>query len=502
MMKGSSQACPYLPMRSLLPWICLLLVHPAWSAQLTAGPMLGHVTSRTADIWLQTDGPAEVTIEYWPSAQAAERVVGPRLRLEAGSDFAGRLSLVGLKPGTQYAYRIQLDGQPLSVDRHLAFETPAIWRVGRAPADFTLYLGSCAYINDPAVDRPGPPLGGGYRIFQSIARAVDANPRPRLMLWLGDNVYLREADYASPWGMNARYRHARSLPELQPLLAALPHYAIWDDHDYGPNDANRSFVFKDESLRLFRRYWANPSLGLDELPGIFTTFSYQDADFFLLDNRFYRAADKTEPPKEEIDLIKEARDWALGQNPITRLIGRRYFGSQPMLLGENKVMFGAEQLDWLKQALIQSRATFKFIAAGSQLLNDGHPFEGWHNFPAEREAFLAWLRRQNIPGVVFLSGDRHFTELIRREVKDLYALYELTCSPLTSAARSPQDKELENPLRVKGTLVTQRNYCSIDVTGPADDRRLVLRSHDSDGRLLWERVLRATELRRPEPARE
>ncbi|MFN3593819.1 MAG: alkaline phosphatase D family protein [Thiobacillaceae bacterium] len=487
-------------MRSLLPWICFLLVHPAWAAQLTAGPMLGHVTSRTADIWLQTDGPAEVTIEYWPSAHPAERVVGPRLRLEAASDFAGRLSLVGLKPGTLYSYQLYVDGQRIASS--LVFETPAIWRVGRTPADFTLYLGSCAYINDPTVDRPGPPAGSGYRIFQSIARAASANPHPGLMLWLGDNIYLREADYASPWGMNARYRHARSLPELQPLLAALPHYAIWDDHDYGPNDANRSFVFKDESLRLFRRYWTNPSQGLAALPGNFTAFSYQDADVFLLDNRFYRAADKTALPKEELDLLKEARDWALGQNPITRLIGRRYFGSQPMLLGENKAMFGAEQLDWLKQALLQSRATFKFIAAGSQLLNDGHPFEGWHNFPAEREAFLAWLRRQNIPGVVFLSGDRHFTELIRREVKDLYPLYELTCSPLTAVAHSPQDKELDNPLRVRGTLVTQRNFCSIDVTGPADDRRLVLRSHDSDGRLLWERVLRAAELRRPEPASE
>lgn len=487
-------------MRSLLTWICLaLLVHPACAAQLTAGPMLGHVTSRTAEIWLQTDGPAEVSIEYWPIAQPDERLHGPRLRLEPNSDFAGRLSLVGLRPGTRYAYRILLDGQPTRIQRNLAFETQPLWSARRTPIDFTLYLGSCAYINDPAVDPPGLAKGGDYHIFQSIARAADSNPRPRLMLWLGDNVYLREADYASPWGMNARYRHSRSLPELQPLLSAMPHYAVWDDHDYGPNDANRSFVFKDESLRLFRRYWPNPSYGLEELPGIFTAFSYQDVDFFLLDNRFYRAADKTELSKEELDLLKEARDWALGQNPLTRLIGRRYFGSQPPAPSENKVMFGAEQLDWLKQALIQSRATFKFIVSGSQLLNDGHPFEGWHNFPGERDAFLAWLKRQNIPGVVFLSGDRHFTELIRREVKDFYPLYELTCSPLTSAAYSPQGKELENPLRVKGTLVTQRNFCSIDVTGPAHDRRLILRSHDSDGRLLWERVLRAAELRRPEP---
>lgn len=477
-------------------------IAPALAVQITGGPMLGHITSRTAEIWVQTDAAAELRIEYWPAERPQLRQRGPSARLDAASDFAARLSLVGLQPGTRYAYQVHLDGEPALPDSHLTFATQRPWQGRAPPADFSFYLGSCAYINDPAVDRPGRPYGGGYRIFQSIARQAAESQKPQFMLWLGDNVYLREADYESPWGMNARYRHARSLPELQPLLRALPHYAIWDDHDYGPNDANRSFVFKDESLRLFRRYWANPSYGLEDLPGIFTAFSFQDADFFLLDNRFYRAADRTELAKEELDLIREARDWALGQNPLTRVLGRRYFGSPQALSGENKVMFGAEQLDWLKQALIQSRATFKFVAAGSQLMNDGHPFEGWHNFPAEREAFLIWLKRQNIPGVVFLSGDRHQTELLRREVKDLYPLYELTCSPLTSRAHSPQGKELNNPLRVKDTLVTQRNYCSIEVTGPTDERRLVLRSHDSDGRMLWERVLRAAELRRPEPAQQ
>ena len=48
---------------------------------------------------------------------------------------------------------------------------------------------------------------------------------------------------------------------------------------------------------------------------------------------------------------------ALGQNPLTRLLSRRYFGTLLAMLGENKVMFSTEQLDWLKQALIRSRPT-------------------------------------------------------------------------------------------------------------------------------------------------
>jgi alkaline phosphatase D len=477
----------------VLGLLILLAVAPVWAAQLTAGPMLGPVTSRTAVIWIQGDAAAEADVEYWPATRPQERQRSARVRLEAAEDFTARLTLVGLDADTRYHYQVFLDGEPARSGAVLTFRTLPLPRRGSAP-EISVYLGSCAYVNDPAVDRPGPPYGGDYAIFETLARQAENNPRHGLMLWLGDNVYLREADYATPWGMNARYRHTRSLRELQPLLSTLPHYAIWDDHDYGPNDSNRSFVFKEESLRLFRRYWANPSHGLPGLPGIFTTFSVIDADFFLLDDRFHRAADRTEVSREELDLMKEAREWVLSQNALLRLVGRRYFGSTPAVETQ-KVLFGFEQLDWLKQALIQSRATFKFIVSGSQLLNDNHPFEGWHNFPQERESFLAWLKRQNIPGVVFLSGDRHHTELLRRTSKDFYPLYELTCSPLTAGPRTPREKEADNPLRLAGTLVTQRNFCRIDIVGGGEDRRLVLQSYDSQGRLLWERTIAADELR-------
>ena len=67
----------------------------------------------------------------------------------------------------------------------------------------------------------------------------------------------------------------------------------------------------------------------------------------------------------------------------------------------DKTMLGVAQLDWLKQALAASTATFKFIANGSQLLNDVNRFEGWQNFKTEREAIhrLAHATRCNGRGV-------------------------------------------------------------------------------------------------------
>ncbi len=489
-------------------WIAILLggmiALPGWTAGITAGPMLGHITSRTASIWVQTDGPGMLRVEYWPTRDPNEPKAGPVTRVEAGTDYSTQLTLTDLSPGTRYGYSLFVDGEPQLQGLALGFNTLPLWRHWLPPSDFTVYLSSGSYINDPALDRaPGKPEGAGYEIFRTITRLADDNPRPHLMLWLGDHVHFREADTESPWGMNARYRKVRSLPELQPLLHAMPNYAVWDDHDYGPDDANRSFVYKDESLKLFRRYWANPSYGLEDLPGMFTTFSFLDADFFLLDDRFYRAADNTAVPEQETDIWTAAKDWVFGYNPLTRLLGKRYAGGGPVWLGESKVMFGQGQMDWLKQALLQSRATFKIVADGSQLWNDANTGEGWQHFPAERDSFLEWLKEQNIPGLIFVSGGRYHTELIRRDVKDSYPLYELTCSPLTATPRpSSDEKERDNAQRVSGTLVAERNFCTLDVTGPAEHRKVVMRAFDSAGHRLWEKTLTADALRKPPEPRK
>ncbi|HRH80823.1 MAG TPA: alkaline phosphatase D family protein [Thiobacillaceae bacterium] len=467
------------------------------AAQLSGGPMLGHVTGRTAGIWLQADGPGQAQIEYWPEQDAAQRRLSAPRPLTEVEDFSARIELTGLAPDTRYRYAVLLDGQRASGTEAFPLRTLPAWKWRGQPADFTVYMGSCAYLNDPDWDRPGKPYGAGEEIFGAIARSAAHQPQPSLMLWLGDNLYFRETDLESPWAMNARYRMIRAHPALGPLLSAAPNYALWDDHDYGPNNGNRAFEFKDTSARLFRRYWANPGYGLEDLPGVFTRFSLFDVEFFLLDDRTYRASDTTVEPDNEISWWQEFKNWAIGSNQWTRLLGRRYMGGGPLWLGENKTLFGPAQLDWLKQALIGSTATFKVVASGSQLFNDANRFEGWQNFKGEREAFVEWLERQKIDGVLFLSGDRHHTELIKRERKKAYPLYELTCSPLSAGAGVP-DAERDNAQRVEGTLVGQRNFCSLEVSGPPDGRQLTFRSHDSQGRLLWERQLSARELSMPE----
>jgi alkaline phosphatase D len=369
-----------------------------------------------------------------------------------------RFTLSRLTPGKTYEYALFLDGSEVRRPYSLKFQTQPHWSWRTDPPEFTVAIGSCAYINDPSFDRPGDPYGHDPSIFLEIAEVA-----PDLMLWLGDNTYYREGDY-TPAMMSRRYAHTRAIPEMQPLLGSVHHYAIWDDHDYGPNNSDRSFVLKGTALEVFKRYWANPTYGLPDVPGVFGKFRWGDTDFFLLDNRYHRT-----PNRAPIDA--------------------------------SKVMFGKEQMDWLIDALTSSFAPFKIVVTGGQVLNEYDFHEMMVNHPHERERLLETIVERDIRGVVFLSGDRHHSELLRLTPEGGYPLHDFTSSPLTSGA-NPAERELENDLRVEGTLVRTQNFGTLTFSGPRRDRSVELRTYGADGALLWSHTLNARDLRVPMPSED
>ena len=431
------------------------LTHAAPSSDqplLSAGPMPGHSAMRATTIWLQGSDASQIALEYWPEKQPEQTRSTVPQTLAAEQQYATHIDITDLQPGTRYRYRVLADGEPLAEPGTLGFQTQPLWQWRTEPPAFRMLAGSCAYINDAAFDRPGKPFGSHYDIFETMARQS-----PDMMLWLGDNVYFREADYDSRWGMAERYRHTRALPQLQPLLRGTHHYAIWDDHDYGPDNSNRTFPLKEHSLELFKRYWANLAYGLPDTPGVFSTFTFRDIDFFLLDDRWYRNAEDA---------------------PDTPAKG----------------MFGEAQLAWLRDALLRSHAPFKIIANGNQMLNDRTGQEAWRHFGDERSRFLEWLDETGIPGIVFLSGDVHYSALFRVEREQGYPLYELSCSPLTAGPRR-KDYSIGNTRLVPGTYTRERSYCQLDFTGPADARLLTVTVIDASGTPKWSREIASSELR-------
>ena len=426
----------------LLHFIVIFCFSEAFAQNLVSGPMVGFVEIEEVMIWLQTDKPCEVHVEYYPKNQENKKLVSKTVStqsvLEGETLFPVYIAKILLKtePSTEYVYEVYLNKKKIQRPYPMSFKTQSFWHYRKDPQNFSFALGSCFFVNDSIYDRPGKSYGGNYEILNAIYEK-----KPNFMLWLGDNTYLREPDYFTLSGMLYRYTHTRKLPELQPLLANFANYAIWDDHDYGPNDSDRSYKLKNYSQKIFEQFWANPKPVASV--SYYTHFMYEDCEFFLLDNRFFRTPNKR--------------------------------------MNDKRTVLGQEQLQWLIDALVSSKASFKFVCIGGQVLNTANVFENYAIFEEERKYLIESIQKEDIKNVIFLTGDRHHTELsvTPNEPK----IYDFTVSPLTAGAANFPDEK--NEWRVPNSYIGERNFGVITVSGKAKERILSLQVFDSKGKELW-----------------
>lgn len=410
-----------------------------------AGPMLGHTELRTSEVWVEfTRDVKKAMLSFVRQGNSSAQII--ELNLPGGEFNTAKFELTRLEPGTEYEYSIMVNNSKKIVATG-KITTQTLWHYRQAPPNFSFITGSCAYFNEYTYDRPGRPYGNDSSIFVTMAKE-DAD----FALWLGDNWYTREADYFSKWGLHYRASRDRSLSVLQPFLKKMPQYAIWDDHDYGPNDSGKNFILKETSRDVFMKYWSNPSYGMNE-QGIYTKVTWNDIDLFMLDSRWFRDPDA-------------AADSVSGMpNP-------------------DKRMFGKEQMEWLKDNLLQSNAnravSFRIIATGSQVLNSFSPFDCLRHFPVEFNELISFIQANNIKGVLFLTGDRHHSEIIKLERAGAYPLYDITVSPLTSGVAKTGGREASNPTRIIKEI-DQQNYGRFVFSGTGDDRTLTIEFIDVKG---------------------
>jgi alkaline phosphatase D len=95
-----------------------------------------------------------------------------------------------------------------------------------------------------------------------------------------------------------------------------------------------------------------------------------------------------------------------------------------------------------------------------------------HSYSYEYNDLMDFLVQHKISGVLFLTGDRHLSEIIKQERPSLYPLYDITISPLTATVGTLRGAEINNPARVKGTLVEAQNFGNISITGKKNERVL------------------------------
>lgn len=410
-------------MWAVVPMLCIAACSDE-SDWLRAGPMLGHVGVDEVRVWFQVADGASVRATLHGSSSAAAQAPDETLDLDDGC----RIAVFRKVSGPSFEVRITGgDDESRRVTARLAPPPDDRGRV-------VIAFGSCSR---DAEFRRAP-------IFARIPEHA-----PDLMIHAGDNSYFvrggdgptrfstttKDGEWDSREKMLARHLQTRRLPSLQKLLRSCPSYAIWDDHDYGPNDSDASFEHKDEALRAFRQVWANPprtGLGFE---GIATRFRRGPVEIWLLDNRWFkrtRGKDKKPLPKPTI--------------------------------------WGEAQLAWLESSLRESTAPVKVIVNGTQIFEEGHVGEGhWQEAKAERARFLEFLRSNRIDGVVVLSGDRHHHELMRVGPSEGAWIYEFTSAPLQyGQSVGPIPAERSNPTRIWGTRGNGFGLVTIDVRDKTD----------------------------------
>ena len=395
---------------------------------LQSGPMIGHVGAEEARIWIRLKQNAVVSA----SLRQGKREFRPA-RMESLGEGFQVLHFQSLASATESSVQLEVSrGADAMETASVAFRTAA------APAStgkVRIAFGSCSKVSQ---FRAGP-------VYQAIAKE-----KPDMMIFVGDNSYFivgdgsnrhfettgETGDWSSLEGMIHRHLITRNHPDLQTMFRSIPCYAVWDDHDYGPNNADRTFALKEEALLAFRRMWGNPGYGSSQSPGIFSAFRHGPAEIFLMDDRYYKYS-----PQEH--------------NDATAKTGR---------------IWGKAQLDWLLAKLKASTAPVKLIANGTQVLNKSKSGEGhYREAIGEMERFLSFVKKHRIGGIVFLTGDRHFSEAMQQRIPNGPLLVDCTSSPLQQNQKvGPLEKGSEHKNRLWAMRGNNFGLLTIDIAAEGE----------------------------------
>jgi alkaline phosphatase D len=267
---------------------------------------------------------------------------------EESQDYTSHIALPYLASFRNYYYRVRLNGTL----------QPGAYRFRTAPAtrrdftfvalsDFVGYRPAPALLTAAALEPDFVLFGGDFD--HSGPRSLDQARRMHRDLRSG----------RTPLGISVWQLLIRPLPDRQ-----LPLYHVWDDHDYGANDADASFPGKADALQAFREYFI--LAGNAGANGIWQRYRYSNAEFFLLDSRSQR---------------------------------NRKLRSRTML--------GEEQRSWLKRSLLQSQASWKFMLSPVPFNRRVKPSDAWASFPRERKEIVDFVRAHRIRNVLIISGDLH-----------------------------------------------------------------------------------------------
>ncbi len=421
--------------------------------RLAHGVQSGDVTGDRAIIWSRADRPSRMIVDWATSERmlGAHRVVGPATLAE--NDFTARVDLGGLPTGQEIFYRVRF--QALADER--AFSAPVSGRLRTPPASRRT-IRFC-FSGDEAGQGWGiNPEWGGMKMYE-VMRKAD----PDFFIHSGDQIYADgpikaevKLDDGSLWKnvvTEAKAHVAQTLADFRGnfaynlldenkrhFTAQVPVLVQWDDHEtrnnWYPGQTLGDERYTERSASLLAAYARramfeyNP-FRIDPVDPerIYRSFSYGPSlEVFMIDERSYRGPNT---PNRQTTLDAES------------------------------AFLGAEQLRWLKRALLDSRATWKVIASDMPIsivvpdLNSDVPkgtYEAWANgddgAPLGREleiaSLLGFIKNNGIKNVVWVTADVHYASATRYDpghakFTDFTPFWEFVAGPINAGTFGPGD---------------------------------------------------------------
>ncbi|MBL9214734.1 MAG: alkaline phosphatase D family protein [Opitutaceae bacterium] len=249
--------------------------------------------------------------------------------------------LTGLEPDTVYHYEIG--------GEHGRFRTfPA------GPASFSLVLGSCAQ------------TGSSHPVFATMARH-----EPLFFLHTGD-LHYEDIKVDDIREFRAAFDRVLSAPVQSALYRQTPVDYVWDDHDFGPGNADGSSRSRPAAWRAYREHVPHYPLPAGDDGPVYHAFTVGRVRFIVLDTRSLKS-----PP-------------GLPDGPA-------------------RTTLGEAQRAWLKAELLAARDTHALtvlVSSVSWVADDGSP-DRWSGFAHERRELADFIVASRIRNLCMLSGDAH-----------------------------------------------------------------------------------------------
>jgi alkaline phosphatase D len=292
---------------------------------------------------------------------------------------------------------------------------------------------------------------------QPVWEAVRAG-KPELLLLLGDNIY---GDTEDMEVLRAKYRMLGENPGFAALRAECPVRAVWDDHDYGKNDAGKEYPMKRESQAAFLDFFQVPA----------------DDPRRTREGTYF--AETFGPPGRRVQVI--GLDTRYFRDPLDEIpkAERTRLGMYRPATDTSRTLLGAAQWTWL-ESVLREPAEIRLILSSVQFVSSDHLWEGWGTLPHERTRMVRLLRDTGARGVIFLSGDRHRGEISRDDQHPdrPYPLYDLTSSGLNQGGGGHPEEP--NRHRI-GEPVLKAHYGTLDIDWSATPPRVTARLRLVDG---------------------